>query len=200
MAKRNYWSHNTPDGHAPWSFMEASGYSYAKAGENLAFGFSSSDSVLAGWMNSPKHRDNILNPVYEEVGFGLAESTDFVGNGPEVIIVAFYAKPAVVTAADLQNSSPLASQPAIVQTTLDTQPVARLQVLGNGQLPAWSMFVLTALSSVAVTSLVLRHGRQIRRTLRHSEAYILKHPLFDITAVCLAVSGLILSRTAGFIG
>src|SRR5882757_4641638 len=33
MATRDYWSHNTPDGQTPWSFITATGYNYAAAGE-----------------------------------------------------------------------------------------------------------------------------------------------------------------------
>ena len=36
MVARDYWSHNTPDGDEPWVFIDAQGYAYTKAGENLA--------------------------------------------------------------------------------------------------------------------------------------------------------------------
>src|SRR3989344_8453739 len=39
MSKRNYWSHNTPDGKEPWIFIDTAGYKYFKAAENLAYGF-----------------------------------------------------------------------------------------------------------------------------------------------------------------
>ena len=53
MASRNYWSHNTPEGNAPWVFITNVGYSYDKAGENLACGFNESTEVITGWYNSP---------------------------------------------------------------------------------------------------------------------------------------------------
>lgn len=43
------------------------------AGENLAAGQQSPEAVVAGWMNSPAHRANILNPDFAEIGVGLAE-------------------------------------------------------------------------------------------------------------------------------
>lgn len=93
MAARNYWSHNTPDGATPWSFITNAGYAYTTAGENLAYGFDSSDATITGWMNSPEHKANILNSTYKEVGFGIANNADFQGTGPETIIVAMYASP-----------------------------------------------------------------------------------------------------------
>jgi len=69
MASRDYWSHNTPDGATPWTFITNAGYTYNTAGENLAYGFDSSDSTITGWMNSPEHKANILNSGYKEVGW-----------------------------------------------------------------------------------------------------------------------------------
>lgn len=93
MVSRDYWSHNTPDGQEPWIFFDSAGYSYQKAGENLAYGFSTSDATVVGWMNSPSHRANILDTSYTEVGFGFANSTNFVGSGEETIVVAHYGLP-----------------------------------------------------------------------------------------------------------
>jgi uncharacterized protein YkwD len=68
MVAGNYWSHDTPDGATPWSFIEKSGYSYSKAGENLAYGFSDATTAMNAWMHSPEHRKNLLDPGYSEVG------------------------------------------------------------------------------------------------------------------------------------
>ncbi|MGB4758797.1 MAG: CAP domain-containing protein [Candidatus Saccharimonadales bacterium] len=93
MATRNYWSHNTPDGEEPWVFVNATGYQYKTAGENLAYGFATSADTVAAWMNSPGHRANILNSTYTEVGFGTANSANYQGHGNQTIVVAFYASP-----------------------------------------------------------------------------------------------------------
>jgi uncharacterized protein YkwD len=53
MAAHNYWSHNTPSGETPWSFITAAGYTYQAAGENLAYGFTTASDTIHGWMNSP---------------------------------------------------------------------------------------------------------------------------------------------------
>ncbi|HVS58950.1 MAG TPA: CAP domain-containing protein [Candidatus Saccharimonadales bacterium] len=99
MATRDYWSHNTPDGKTPWTFITSAGYSYQTAGENLAYGFDTAAATVTGWMNSPEHRANILNTTYKQVGFGIANAANYQGSGPETIVVAMYADPATVTVA-----------------------------------------------------------------------------------------------------
>ncbi len=96
MAARNYWSHNTPEGNPPWVFDDAQGYAYQKLGENLATGFADEQATINGWLASPTHRDNMLDPVFTEVGFGYANIADYTaaGGGNMTIIVAHYGKPA----------------------------------------------------------------------------------------------------------
>lgn len=93
MVMRNYWDHNTPDNLEPWVFITKSGYNYKTAGENLAYGFDNGVNVITGWMNSPAHRHNLLNNNFSNVGFGLAESDNFIQTGKQTIIVAMYASP-----------------------------------------------------------------------------------------------------------
>jgi uncharacterized protein YkwD len=50
------------------------GYSsnWTNLGENLAEGFgSNAQAVVDGWMKSPEHRANILNPGFSEIGVGI---------------------------------------------------------------------------------------------------------------------------------
>ncbi len=68
MFTHNYWAHVSPTGVQPWSFFNSAGYSYSYAGENLARDFNVSDDVVKAWMDSPTHRDNILNSKYEDIG------------------------------------------------------------------------------------------------------------------------------------
>lgn len=71
MKDKKYFSHNTPDGKTPWLFIQAAGYNYQTAGENLAINFDTADGVVAGWMQSPGHRANILNPNFTEMGIAV---------------------------------------------------------------------------------------------------------------------------------
>ncbi len=54
--------------------LAAVGYHWRAAGENIAAGYATVAAVVAGWMGSPGHRANILNPAYTELGVGLARA------------------------------------------------------------------------------------------------------------------------------
>ena len=203
MVARNYWSHDTPDGKQPWSFMTAAGYSYQLAGENLAYGFSDADAVTSGWMNSPKHKANILNAGYREVGFGIASSPNFNGSGPEVVVVAMYGSS--VTTPDntvhIQFGVPGTSTNSNVlglSNAANTQQISFIQLLTRGQAP-WSVTAVAVIGAIALTIFVLRHGRAFHRALRQSEAYIVSHPWFDIFIVTVGTLSFSLSRSVGFI-
>ena len=45
-------------------------YKYVAAGENLAEGFFVNEKAVVAWMKSPKHRENIVNCQYREIGIG----------------------------------------------------------------------------------------------------------------------------------
>lgn len=92
MIANDYWAHVAPDGTTPWVFIGNSGYAYLTAGENLAYGFNTSQQTVTGWMNSPSHRANILNTAYEDVGFGIANGANFQG-GENTVVVALYGDP-----------------------------------------------------------------------------------------------------------
>lgn len=119
MASRGYWSHTTPDGKEPWWFVSNAGYDYLASGENLAYGFDTSQAAVTGWMNSPGHRANILNAGYREVGFGIANAENYQGRGQETIVVALYGTPVgpVVATAPETSTSPSGTQPAPAATT-----------------------------------------------------------------------------------
>jgi hypothetical protein len=84
MFAKNYWAHVSPTGTQPWFFITESGYSYRYAGENLARDFSDPNSVVQAWMNSPTHRDNLLNSRYQNIGVAVV---DGVLEGRETTLV-----------------------------------------------------------------------------------------------------------------
>jgi hypothetical protein len=191
MVNNNYWSHDSPAGETPWQFIVASGYQYNEAGENLAYGFSSADSVLDAWMHSPEHRANVLDNDYSEVGFGVAQSPNFTGHGPETIVVAMYGTPA--------GFGVSATVPAKAVKGERAAPVAISRV--QSFTPAGNLALGITLGT-AVTALVLllwRHGRAWHRVLVRSEAFVLHHPLLDITFVAIATTAVLLSQSVAFI-
>lgn len=128
MVARNYWSHNTPDGQEPWVFISNAGYSYLKAGENLAYGFLTSTDTVTGWMNSPSHKANLLDSAYQEVGFGFANSDNFNSSGNQTVVVAMYGKPQTLGSTQ-QNPTPAQQAPA-------PTPVSQAQPTANSPPPA----------------------------------------------------------------
>jgi len=55
----------------PWDRMSAEGYIWSNAGENIAAGYSGSESVYVGWWNSQGHRVNMYNSALREIGNGF---------------------------------------------------------------------------------------------------------------------------------
>lgn len=84
MFAENYWAHFAPSGKTPWDFILGSGYKFTYAGENLAKNFYNSSDVVKAWMASPTHRDNLLNPKYQDIGIAVVEG---VLNGQKTTLV-----------------------------------------------------------------------------------------------------------------
>ena len=91
MIARDYWSHDAPDGTKPWVFFQKVGYGYQKAGENLAYGFTSARSTVDGWINSPTHEANLVGD-YTELGICVRGPVQYQG-GEHYVIVAHYGTP-----------------------------------------------------------------------------------------------------------
>jgi len=75
MAKLNYFDHTSPTYGSPFNMMRNYGISYRTAGENIAMGQTTPEQVMQGWMNSPGHRANILNPSFTQIGVGVAKNS-----------------------------------------------------------------------------------------------------------------------------
>lgn len=73
MAAHQNMSHTGSDGSSPGDRITRAGYTWSSYGENVAYGYSTADQVMAGWMSSPGHRANILNCGFKEIGVGLAQ-------------------------------------------------------------------------------------------------------------------------------
>jgi uncharacterized protein YkwD len=51
--------------------ISAVGFNWKSVGENIAGGFTTPAAVVRGWMGSPGHCENILNPTFRDVGTGV---------------------------------------------------------------------------------------------------------------------------------
>jgi len=144
----NYWAHISPSGRSPWSFFQEVGYKYLYAGENLARDFMNSDSVIDAWMNSPLHRDNLLNPNYKEIGLSVVNGTL---NGVETtLVVQMFGTP---------TSTPVAKKPTSMPSPAALAPLSRVALAqANGELqspPLFSPFLLTKTIAIFLLGLIL---------------------------------------------
>lgn len=73
---KQYFEHVSPTGIDPGQLVQSYGYEYIVTGENLILGnFSSEKEVVQAWMDSPEHRENILNNRYTEIGVAIIKGT-----------------------------------------------------------------------------------------------------------------------------
>jgi uncharacterized protein YkwD len=72
MANNNYLDHKDRDGRTPGDRAELSGYSGQLVGENIAAGQDTVGKVVDGWLASPGHCANLMNPQYQELGAAYA--------------------------------------------------------------------------------------------------------------------------------
>jgi len=78
MVDRQYFDHAGRDGTDPVGRIRSSGYipkvGTWTVGENLAWGtgtLATPKAIVAAWMKSTGHRENILRPAFTEIGFGV---------------------------------------------------------------------------------------------------------------------------------
>ncbi len=125
MADNDYWAHVAPDGTQPWYFFDQAGYAYVRAGENLAYGFMSSQGAMDGWMASTGHKANVLGD-YVDVGFGIVNTPSYQGEGEQTIVVAHYGSRGGSAPAPIQQSSPAPSTPSVApSSTTNSTPTAQ---------------------------------------------------------------------------
>ncbi|BAV76217.1 allergen V5/Tpx-1 related protein [Pseudomonas chlororaphis subsp. aurantiaca] len=72
MANHNFFDHKDRDGRTPGDRAELAGYAGQQIGENIAAGQDSVRKVVDGWLASPGHCANLMNPQYRELGASYA--------------------------------------------------------------------------------------------------------------------------------
>jgi uncharacterized protein YkwD len=75
MAANGYFDHTGRDGRSPFDRMRDAGYP-DPSGENIAYGYRTPAEVVAGWMGSDGHRENLLSCSHRAIGVGLAFDPD----------------------------------------------------------------------------------------------------------------------------
>jgi uncharacterized protein YkwD len=72
MARHDYFEHVDLGGHTPADRVRASGYREKLVGENIAYGPTSAQEVVAGWLHSTGHCENIMDARFAEMGLAQA--------------------------------------------------------------------------------------------------------------------------------
>jgi uncharacterized protein YkwD len=72
MAEHNYFEHQDLTGRSPAQRVRAVGYQEKLVGENIAYGPKSAEEVVQGWLDSPGHCENIMDPRFAEMGIAYA--------------------------------------------------------------------------------------------------------------------------------
>ncbi len=72
MANNNFFDHKDRDGRTPGDRAELAGYVGQQVGENIAAGHDTVRKVVDGWLASPGHCANLMNPAYRELGAAYA--------------------------------------------------------------------------------------------------------------------------------
>ena len=76
MFKNQYFDHTSPSGIVIGDLAAKVGYEFISIGENLALGnFENDEDLVDAWMNSPGHRENILDSKYIEIGVYVASGS-----------------------------------------------------------------------------------------------------------------------------
>lgn len=190
MAEKGYFAHKSPDGKTPWYWFGQAGYDFSYAGENLAVNFSESVDVSNAWMNSPGHRENIMNSNFSEIGIATAEGM-YQGR-KTTFVVQLFGRPAdasakAVTLKPKTTSPKKESKPAQVAgattSTVLSESIST-EVLGiNGES---ELFVSAEKASVATTvSPKVKHSSFFERVLLSPERSL--SILYSIIALIMMI-------------
>ncbi len=132
MFDNQYWAHTSPQGKQPWDFIKAANYHYRVAGENLARDFYNTNDMVHAWMNSPTHKENILNGQYQQIGIAVVNGK-LEGFETTLVVQMFGAptasQPVVSDSAAAKADPNLveAEQPVLAQTAeADKAPVVAI--------------------------------------------------------------------------
>lgn len=124
MFTYQYFAHESPiDNKKGFTyFIDNESYEFVRVSENLAMGeFSTAESVVTAWMNSPTHRVNILYPDYQNIGVSVKTGT--YQGGQVVMIVQHFGIPK--NACPIVSSTTFKKLQTLEQEALESKKVAQ---------------------------------------------------------------------------
>lgn len=72
MMRGNFFSHTGSNNSSVSQRVEKVGFSWRAVGENLAMGYESEAEAIKGWLSSPGHCANIMNPIFTRIGAAVS--------------------------------------------------------------------------------------------------------------------------------
>ena len=119
--------------------MEKADYDFVYAGENLAINFEDSSEVSSAWMNSPKHKENILNGNFTEIG--IATEKGFYNGKETIFVVQMFGSPKKAL-----TSAPESSPISLVSRVINEKELA-LDTLADSVEPSKTQTFLSVVST-----------------------------------------------------
>jgi uncharacterized protein YkwD len=80
------WAHVRPDRRNWYSVLRDNFVLFVNAGENLAKGYENPKALIQAWMDSPDHKENILNPKFDYLSVGFCRGEDGVAYWSQMFV------------------------------------------------------------------------------------------------------------------
>lgn len=186
MIARGYWAHISPSGAQPWVFITDAGYQYRYAGENLARDFADPVAIVKAWMDSPTHRENLLNAKYQDIGVAVIDGK--LGDRDTTLVVQMFGTRLSV-APSVSKTASIA--PPVRAATIETLPTPVAKTSPFNITKTVSVGLLAVFVVVLVIDIISVHKRKIVRWTSKSLAH-LALLMFLLVAAILVNRGVIL--------
>lgn len=199
MFAENYWAHFAPSGKTPWDFILGSGYKFSFAGENLAKSFQSDQDVVSAWIASSPHKENLLNPKYQDIGIAVE---DGVINGQKTtLVVQMFAAPAVLAANPQLSAGGKKIELKSEEIPVKPQLVAAVQTAGLiGSKPLINPSQVTkSLGFMAIFFISLLLVLDFISLKRRGVARIGSHHLIHVAFLSVSIIIVLIARPGGII-
>ncbi len=118
MINNDYFNHYSPTGKTPWDWINSAQYNYKYAGENLALNFFDDQSTVQAWLNSPTHKENILNPNYKDTGVAILSGVTSTTKEQKTVVVQMFG--AEKTANIAPTTKPIKTTTTTIKPTTTT--------------------------------------------------------------------------------
>lgn len=196
MFAKDYWAHVSPDGTEPWAFFIDAGYRYRFAGENLAKDFSRAEDVVAAWIASPSHKENLLSPRYQDIGVAVVDG-ELDGVQTTLVVQLFGTRfteatigenPATQTASLAELLPPSEQQPVVAGTASRAKEILLSPFTSTRRIAIFFVSLFFTLLSI---DLAIINQKRVSRRSSRSFAHLLFLGMIMLVLL-VSQSGLIL--------